>query len=532
MGLILRDCQSDVINETRVDLRSYRNVLVQAATGFGKTVLSAFMAGSANDKGKKVYFICHRSELIYQTHLTFNKVGIQHGFIAAGYTPEYHQSVQICSIDTLKRRFKDIPIPDLCIWDEAHHVGAAGWSAVHGFYDKAFHIGLSATPTRLDGKGLGQWFDKMVCGPSVAWLIEQGYLSDYRLISTPLEPDLSSVKTRMGDFKKDELDGAVDTADLVGDVVRHYLKYARGKKTIMFAVSVKHSQHLVAQFRANGIMAVHLDGKTPKEERKKASRAFAQGHIDVLSNVGLFGEGYDLAAQSGMDVNIECVIDAAPTQSLSLCLQKWGRALRPKDYPAIILDHAGNWKRHGLPDQEREWSLEGDTNQGKKKAEDSNPVKQCPKCYDVHFTCKVCPNCGHVYEVVGRELEVEDGELVEIDKEQVKRDARREQHEANSLDELIELGQKRGYKNPQKWAAHVYTSRIEKSKQKEREAIKEKLDYKYWIDVIDKCESKGQVSKAVEYLDKLNEKYKFMAEENWVDLTHRISQLFNEEIIL
>jgi len=466
MSLTLFDDQQVVVNDARVALRTHKNILVQAATGFGKTVLAAYMAGSANDKGKRLYFICHRSELIYQTHLTFNKVGIQHGFIAAGFTPEYHQRIQICSIDTLKRRFENIEKPDLCIWDEAHHLGAAGWSAVHGYYDQAYHIGLSATPHRLDGKGLGQWFDHMVCGPSIRWLIDNKRLADYRLISTPVEPDLSQVKTRMGDFKKDELNSAVDKSSITGNVVSHYMKYARGKKTILFAVSIKHSLHCVEQFKANGIMAIHLDGKTPKEERKIASRAFAEGHIDVLCNVGLFGEGYDLAAQSGMEVNIECVIDVAPTQSLSLCLQKWGRALRPKDYPAIILDHAGNWKRHGLPDQERDWNLKGEERGGKKESDDSITIKQCPECYNVHFPSPTCPECGHVYKIESRKIEEEEGDLVEIDKNQARIQANRDQGEADSLDKLIKLGKERGYKNPAKWAAHVYTARLAKQKQR------------------------------------------------------------------
>jgi len=468
MTLILKEDQEELLNEARLSLREHRRLLIQAATGFGKTVLAAFMSKSVNDKGRRLYFICHRAELIYQTHLTFNKVGIDHGFIAAGFTPDYQQPIQICSIDTLKRRIKNIPETDICIWDEAHHLGAKGWSDVQDHYDKCFHLGLSATPDRLDGKGLGQWFDKLICGPSISWLIENKRLSDYRLISTPVEPDLSSIKTRMGDYKKDELNEAVDKADIIGDIVKHYMKYARNKKTIMFAVSVKHSLHLVEQFRANGIMAVHLDGKTPKDERKKASRAFAEGHIQVLSNVGLFGEGYDLAAQSGMDVNIECVIDAAPTQSLSLCLQRWGRALRAKDYPAIILDHAGNWKRHGLPDQDREWTLEGSKGQGKKKTdeEDDIAVKQCPECYEVHFPAKICPNCGHVYKVVARKIEVGEGELVEIDKDALKREAKKEQGSAGSLDDLIALGKSRGYKSPERWAAHIYTARVAKQKQR------------------------------------------------------------------
>ncbi len=466
MSLILYDDQNDVVVATRVALRSHRRVLIQAACGFGKTVVAAFMSIAASNKGKKLYFICHRSELLYQTHLTFNKAGIQHAFIAAGFTPDYSQQIQICSIDTLKRRFEKVPIPDLCIWDEAHHVGAAGWSAVQNYYDKSYHIGLSATPVRPNGAGLGEWFDIMIKSPQPSWLIENGRLSDYRYISSPLEPDLTNVHTRMGEYKQDEVEDVVDKPDIIGDVVRHYLKYARGKKTIMFAVSVKHSKHLVEQFRANGINAVHLDGDTPKDERRQSSRLFAQGRIDVLSNVGLFGEGYDLAAQSGLDVTVECVIDAAPTQSITRAIQKWFRALRAKSYKGIIIDHAGNWKRHGLPDEDREWSLEGNKGQGKKKDdEDSISVKQCPSCYEVHFPAKHCPNCGHEYKVVGREIEVGDGELIEIDKDAARQQAKKEQGDAGSLDQLIELGKQRGYKNPAKWAAHVYTARIAKQKQ-------------------------------------------------------------------
>lgn len=464
MTISLYKPQQVLIDQVRVELRTHRNVLMQLATGGGKTVIASFMAKSAAEKGKRLYFICHRSELIQQTHKTFSEVGIEHGFVAAGYTPDYHQPVQICSIDTLKRRYKDIPNPDLCLWDECHHLGAAGWSAVHEYYDLAFHIGLSATPNRLDGKGLGAWFDKMVCGPSISWLIENGYLSDY-IFFAPSSPDLSGVGIKMGDFKKDDLYSAVDKPKLTGDIIKHYLMHARGKKALMFAVNVKHSEHLVAEFKANGIMAIHLDGKTPKGIRKQASIDFAKGHIDVLSNVGLFGEGYDLAAQSGMDVNIECVIDAAPTQSLSLCMQKWGRSLRRKGYPAIILDHAGNWTRHGLPDDDREWSLDGVKNQGRKRQDEPNiSVNQCPTCFCVHEPAPMCPQCGYVYIAKGREIEHEDGELVEISKEQRRIMNNREQAMADSLDDLIALGVQRGYTNPVKWASHVFTARLNKQR--------------------------------------------------------------------
>ena len=357
IAMKLFDHQNDVVAATRQALRSYRKVIIQAATGFGKTVIAAFMAKNASKKDKRLYFICHRAELVYQTHLTFNKVGIDHGFIASGFTPDYDQKIQICSIETLKRRLDKVPPPDICLWDEAHHTGAAGWAAVQAYYEKAFHIGLSATPWRLDGKGLGRWFDKMICGPSMAWLIENKFLSEYKIYA-PSTPDLSGVHTRMGDFKQDELEAAVDNSVLVGNIVKHYLKYARGKKTILFAVSIKHSKRIVAEFKASGVRAVHLDGTTPKAERKQASILFAQGRIDVLCNVDLFGEGYDLAAQSGMEVNIEAAILARPTQSLSLFLQQCGRSLRYSlNKIAIILDHAGNTMRHGLPDDDRECHL-------------------------------------------------------------------------------------------------------------------------------------------------------------------------------
>jgi len=215
---------------------------------------------------------------------------------------------------------------------------------------------------------------------------------------------------------------------------------------------------------AAGIPALHLDGKTPRHIRKQASIDFAMGKIEVLCNIDLFGEGYDLAAQAGMDVTIECVISARPTQSLSLWLQQCGRALRKKDYPAIILDHAGNAMRHGLPDDEREWSLDGKMAREARNSDAGIPIRQCPKCYAVHKPADVCPECGHVYEIKARSPEEIEGELVELSKEDLRRQRTQEQGGAQSLGDLIALGSKRGISNPEKWARKVHEARREKER--------------------------------------------------------------------
>lgn len=456
----LHDFQTDIINEARIALRTHDSVLIQSPTGSGKTVLSADMSGSASRKKKRTFFICHRAELIDQTAITFDKVGIKYGFVAAGYRPDPFQHVQICSIDTLKSRIDKIEPPDFCIWDECHHLAASGWSKVHGLYSSAKHVGLTATPERLDGKGLGAWFTHMVKGPSPAWLIENGFLSDYKAF-TPSAPDLAGVHKRMGDYAKGELADAMDRNTITGDVISHYLRLARGKKAIVFCVNIQHSQHVAEQFKAAGLMAVHVDGKTPKPDRRAAFDGLRNGSIDVICNVDIAGEGVDVPA-------IEASILLRPTQSMSLHLQQVGRALRvvPGKKHAIILDHAGNLARHGLPDEEREWSLEGNAGKkkGKKDEVEEETIRQCPKCYHVHKPMPMCPGCGHIYVIKERKLEQVDGELVEIDKEAIKRQRKKEQGNAYSLDDLIKLGVQRGYKNPSTWAAHIWTAREAKKR--------------------------------------------------------------------
>jgi|TARA_Y100000296_G_C5164314_1_gene253695 superfamily II DNA or RNA helicase len=457
----LRPHQEDFIKDLRSALREHQSILACAPTGFGKTIAAAFMAKSAASKRFTIMFAVHRQELIDQTSASFTEAEIKHGFVAAGYPQNPHNMVKVVSINTLKNRLDKIAPPKLFIVDEAHHCAAAGWSRVVQWAKDggAKIVGLTATPWRLSGEGLDQHFGAMIKGPSVAWLIEQGFLSDYRAFA-PSTPSMAGVHVRAGDYVRSEIEEIMDDQVLIGDVVLHYLKHARGRKGLVFCVSVQHSEKVARRFHEAGVSAYHLDGQTPKDERRRAVRAYADGHIDVLTNVELFGEGFDLSSLAGRDVPIECVSLLRPTMSLSLHLQQLGRALRPKEQPAIILDHAGNMMRHGFPDDPFEWSLaprqKNKRGNGKEPAID---IRQCEECYFVHRTAPVCPNCGHVYEIKYRTVDEVDGDLGEIDVRQRRLQRNQEQAGAKSLASLIELGKMRGYRHPAKWAAHVWTAR-------------------------------------------------------------------------
>ena len=451
--LTLRPYQADIIDRLRVALRTHKAVLTVAPCGSGKTALATKMIGTAAAKGRRSFFICHRAELIEQTAATFDKVDLSYGYIAAGYRPNPFAQIQIVSIDTLKNRVGKIQPPDFCVWDESHHIAAKGWSKIRDAYADAHHVGLSATPERLDGLGLGKHFTHIVEGPTVKWLIDNGYLCDYKIFAASHAPDLSGVHTKMGDYDKTELETVMDKPTITGDAIFHYRKLSDNKRAVVFCISVKHSIHVTEQFKSVGIAAEHLDGTTPRDERRQIIARFRVGQTKVLCNVGIITEGFDLPG-------IETVILLRPTASLGLYIQMVGRVLRPVEGKphALILDHAGNVMRHGLPDDERDWTLEGKKRSKKDKNEVA--VRQCPKCFAVHRPLPVCPSCGFVYEVKGRpDIEVGDGELQELDKDAMRRKRFKEQSKAQTIDELVALAKSRGYKNPHGWSAYIWTAR-------------------------------------------------------------------------
>lgn len=458
--ITLRPYQEQIIEEVRQSMsQGCRSLLVTSPTGSGKTALTAEMVrrSLAKSPDNVVWFIVHRRELIKQSAAAFTLAKVRHGICAAEFMPEASLPVQICSIGTLKNRHRNMRRPKLIIWDECHHVGAKSWGQIFKDHPQAFHVGLTATPERLDGKGLGAWFNKLIRGPNVQDLIAAGYLAPYRLYAPP-SVSMAGVHTRMGDFVKSEIGELFDKPTITGSAIAHYRQHAMGKRAVVFAVSVQHSKHIVDEFNAAGIRAEHVDGETDSRERDMAIELFRQGRIKVLSNVELFGEGFDLPA-------MECVILLRPTQSLGLHLQQVGRVLRtaPGKTEAIILDHAGNTERHGLPCETREWTLEDRIINRKGESESGPSVKVCASCFRAQWLGKPsCMFCGHVFELKPRSVKEVEGELIEIDPAKARAartEARREQGRALTEAELIEIGKQRGFKRPALWARHVIRAR-------------------------------------------------------------------------
>jgi superfamily II DNA or RNA helicase len=345
----------------------------------------------------------------------------------------------------------------MMVWDECHHIAAGTWDKIFKAYPNAYHIGLTATPERLDGKGLSDWFKVMVNGPSVKWLVDNGFLAPFKLYA-PSKVDMTGVRTRMGDFDKKATNELIDKPTITGDVIKEYKKLAKDKRAVVFCVSVKHSQHVASQFIASGIAAAHVDGTTPTDQRDRIIEDFSSGRIKVLCNVDLFGEGFDLPA-------MEAAILLRPTQSLSLYLQQVGRVLRPSEgkEQAIIIDHVANYERHGFPDDEREWNLNGRAAR-KRAGEKTTPIKICDACFAAQFPgTKICKYCGYEFKVEPRKVEEIDGELEEIKRDKLKKARKSEQGHASTLEDLVNLGKTRGYKNPHGWAHHIYNARKRKS---------------------------------------------------------------------
>jgi superfamily II DNA or RNA helicase len=469
MQIQLREDQADLIQRTRAALKRHRRVLLQSPTGSGKTVMASYIAGQTAARGGDTWFICHRVELLDGTSKTFAKFGIAHGFIAAGVPLDKRQAVQICSIDTLKGRLATLRPPRIAIIDECHHGSAAGWAAVIKWLtdNGTLVIGLSATPWRLDGGGLDAHFDELIPGPTPAWLMEQGFLSDYRIWVPNGGMDVTGVGKRMGEFIASEVEAKQNKPKLLGDIIAHWRKHADGELSVGFAPSLAFSQYMADQFNMAGIPAAHLDGNTDKGERRRVIQAYAERRILVLWNKGLFAEGFDIAAVAQRDVQIKAVIDAAPSASLSQVMQRWGRGLRPGS-TAKLLDHAGNSNRHGFPDDEREWTLEGRA-KGKKAANDNAPPPPmtCEGCFQQirRPLPPCCPGCGKRLQAEAKPLEVADGDLKEAtadDKRATRARLIAEQVACKDLGALADLGRKRGYKNPLVWAGKVMGGRIRK----------------------------------------------------------------------
>lgn len=441
--MILRPYQIDGINRLRAEYASGRRApIYQLSTGGGKSLVISGIVRGAVAKGRRVVVMAHRRELIYQLHRKLNECGVTAGIIMPGHPEEPHP-VQVASVQTLARRTGRFAF-DLVVIDEGHHcVAGSAYDDIIQAYPGAALLGVTATPCRLDGKGLGKGsgglFDGLVCGPEMRWLIENGFLADWRAFCPDPGADLDAIKTTAGDFNKGALADAMNKRQLIGDAVRHYQELGGGRKGIAFTVSVDHARNMADMFTEAGIPAIAVDGGMGREERDAAFAGFAGDKYKIVCSCELISEGYDVPEAA-------VAILARPTKSLTMFRQQIGRVLRPKadGSKALILDHAGNIMRHGAPDDPVAWSLEGRPPRDKKE-------KQPPRCKECQAFMRIgaeyCTECGAVRQkgASGRELVEKEGDLVEFQRGQ-QQQKRKQVGRARTEAELWQIARERGYK--------------------------------------------------------------------------------------
>ena len=414
------------------------------------TVLFSFITKSSAERGQRTLILTHRAEILSQIHRTLDNVGVPHSTLQAGQpTPRNAQTV-VASIGTLVRRLDQFPEPDLMVVDEAHHSAAGTWVRVFGAWPKCRVLGVTATPERLDGKGLGLFYDRLVRGPEVTWLIENGFLARPRYFSPETVVDTASLHHVAGDFNRAESAALMDKPTITGDAVQQYQRLAAGKRAVVFCVSVAHAQHVAQQFNAAGIPAETIDGTMDDDERSAIIGRLSAGTTLVLCSCELISEGFDLPV-------VDAAILLRPTESLAMHLQQVGRCLRPhpaKEH-ALILDHVGNCLRHGLAEEPRDWSLEGGAGKRRNAKDPVIATRRCEKCFAI-FVGPACPQCKAPYESKTRDIRQVDGQLREISPEDIvklraKAAIRAEIRAARSYEDFIQIGKKHGFKRGWAW---------------------------------------------------------------------------------
>lgn len=412
-----------------------QNVLMRLDTGGGKTVT---LSDIVREHGGCVCIIAHRQELVGQLSVTLGRYGIRHNLIAAEKTRRaiakaHVEELGIClydpgarvvvaSVDTLVRAdLDDTWLKAVTLWivDEGHHLVLDNkWHTAIAKFTHPACRGLlpTATPKRADGKGLGRGqggvADVMVEGPPMRWLIDQGYLTDYRIICPKSDLQVLEEAGASGDWSTKQLREAAERSHIVGDVVAQYLRYAPGKLGITFATDVKTAGEMTAAYRLAGVKAELLTGKTDDYLRRSILRKFAAREVEQIVAVDIISEGFDLPA-------IEVASMARPTQSLALYMQQFGRTLRPMEGKgkAIIIDHVANIIRHnGPPDTPRVWSLAKRDRGASKGDTGAIPIRVCVACFEpFRATSRACPHCGHYEPPRGREApEMVDGDMGEL----------------------------------------------------------------------------------------------------------------------
>lgn len=390
-------------------------VCAVAPTGSGKTVIACMILDAAALKGSKSLIVAHTREIIQQTAARFMAAGLHTGVVMAGTRPDPTAMVQVASIQTLARR--DFPDVRIVILDECHHAVSDSYKRLidHYLARKAVIIGLTATPERLDGRGLGTvGFNSLVQVATAPDMIEQGFLARPQILVPPPKPIIEEVAR--GDYTPRAL---TDFARrLEGDPIEHYLNHAQGRKGVVFACNIEHSLSMVERFKEAGVRADHIDGETPRAKRDALLAALRAGDLDLLSNCMILGEGWDLP-------DLEVAILARPTKSRALHRQQIGRIMRPvPGKHALVIDHAGNTPRLGPPWWEPDWTLEGRQKRAKSERDpDALGIRFCPNCFEPYTPPQPhCLGCGTQLQTPQQIAESE-AQLVDYERAQEDREA-------------------------------------------------------------------------------------------------------------
>ena len=434
----LRDYQQDMYDKIKEALKTHKGVCGVLPCRSGKSWIMKKIVESACLKGSKVLILAHRRLLLSQHSKIIQNARLESVFTEVNHLGE-HGKV------------------DLIIIDEAHISGAESYKKVCEFYN-CKRILFTATAKRLDNKPLSL-AEIIINGISGDELIERGYVSKYELYAPKLDIDLKKVEMSGSDFNNEQLGEVMLDRKIYGDIIKYYHKLAEGKQSIAYCTNIKHSLSIRDLFNDNGIPAIHMDASTPEKEREKIMSDFKEGKYKILCNCNLISEGITVP-------ECECCLLLRPTQSETLYIQQACRCLTPREgKTAIIIDFVGNCYAHGTPTEKREYTL--DEKQIRIKNPSREPevtARECSNCLRVYRgTDPICPYCGFDNKKTRKQIkEDEKAELERIQKiERVQKS--REQGMAKSYEELVQIGYKRGIKNPRGWAWYVWNGRKNKS---------------------------------------------------------------------
>ena len=444
---MLRVYQQDIFDKS---IDAFRNgskgVCCVLPCRSGKSFIMARMIKGA--KGN-VLVLAHRHTLINQHKELLKSLGV------------LTENVRVESVFTEASRLGRYSADsiNLIIIDEAHLSEAASYRKVCEYYD-CKRVLFTATPARLDGKPL-TLADTLITGITADELIKTGAISEYDYYAPDLDLNIDNVDMVAGEYHSGQLTELMCQAAIYGDVLKYYRQLGDNRQAIAYCTSVKHSEQTAKMFCDSGIPAISIDGSMSQKERNLRMELFKSGKVQILCNCNLISEGVTLPGAS-------VALLLRPTCSLPLFIQQACRVLTPVEgKKAVIIDFVNNVQKHGLPTEAHHWSLTQTVESRKEFNEDGTlSIRQCEKCFKCFKTAPVCPYCGYTYKIKGRELKaVKDVELKKIEaaqketEEQQRKEARREQGQCKTYEELYALAKKRGYKNPSGWAYFIMKGR-------------------------------------------------------------------------